>query len=54
MKRVKDKVFVSEAEGYHQNYYERNKEESYCAFVIESKIAKLLKEYGQKVKKEFF
>lgn len=37
--------FVGEA--YHQNYYNRNKTEGYCQFVIEPKLAKLLKRFGE-------
>lgn len=33
------------AEGYHQNYYQNNREQGYCMAVIDPKIAKLRKEY---------
>lgn len=42
-----------EAEGYHQNYYDRNLEYPYCQFVINPKIQKLLKEFNKDVKEEY-
>lgn len=39
-----------EAEDYHQNYYEQNKSQSYCAAVITPKLAKLRKLYADKLK----
>ncbi len=42
------------AEGYHQDYYERNKESnSYCPVVIDPKIQKLLREFSADVKPEY-
>ena len=41
-----------EAEGHHQNYYDRNLEYPYCQFVINPKIQKLLKEFKKDVKEE--
>lgn len=41
------------AEEYHQDYYEDNKSQGYCTYVINPKIQKLLKEYSKEVKKEF-
>lgn len=38
------------AEEYHQNYYENNKEQMYCAAVISPKLAKLRKLYASKLK----
>lgn len=38
------------AEEYHQNYYENNKEQGYCNFVITPKISKLRKLYADKLK----
>jgi len=40
------------AEGYHQNYYENNKESGYCRIVIDPKIKKLYREFGTFVKSE--
>ncbi len=41
------------AEDYHKDYFDSNREKSYCNFVIDPKIHKLLKEYGQDVKDEY-
>jgi len=41
------------AENYHKNYFERNKNKSYCNFVINPKIQKLLKNYGNIIKEEY-
>lgn len=41
------------AENYHKNYYERNIDAPYCNFVIDPKISKLLKKYGQDIKEEY-
>lgn len=41
------------AEDYHKNYFDRNKDKSYCTFVIDPKIHKLLKEYADDVKNEY-
>ncbi len=38
------------AEKDHQNYYENNKEQGYCSFVIAPKINKLRKMYADKLK----
>lgn len=42
-----------EAENYHKDYYDRNKEYPYCNFVIDPKIQKLMQKYGKDVKKEY-
>jgi peptide-methionine (S)-S-oxide reductase len=39
------------AEDYHQNYYARNKEKSYCSYVITPKVEKVRKQYSAKLKK---
>lgn len=41
------------AEDYHRNYFEQNKDASYCNFVISPKIHKLLEKYGQDIKEEY-
>lgn len=41
------------AEEYHQNYYDNNKNQGYCSYVIGPKIQKLLKEYSKEVKDEY-
>jgi peptide-methionine (S)-S-oxide reductase len=40
------------AEDYHQDYYDRNRSQPYCMFVIDPKVQKLLKEYRKEVKNE--
>ena len=39
------------AENYHSNYYNTNKEQSYCSYVITPKITKLKKNFADKLKK---
>ena len=39
------------AEDYHQNYYNQNKTQGYCSYVITPKIDKLKKVYQDKLKK---
>ncbi|HJR64124.1 MAG TPA: peptide-methionine (S)-S-oxide reductase MsrA [Gemmatimonadaceae bacterium] len=38
------------AEEYHQDYYERNPSQAYCRIVIEPKVAKLRKQYLEKLR----
>ena len=38
------------AETYHKDYYDRNRSQGYCAFVIDPKVQKLLKQYRNVVK----
>jgi peptide-methionine (S)-S-oxide reductase len=40
------------AEDYHQNYYNQNPDQGYCAFVIAPKVEKLRKVFKEKLKKE--
>jgi peptide-methionine (S)-S-oxide reductase len=40
------------AEDYHKEYYDRNRSQGYCMFVIDPKVKKLLKEYKQVLKDE--
>ena len=40
-----------EAEDYHQEYFKKNPQQSYCRVVIEPKVAKLRAHYLQKLKK---
>lgn len=42
-----------EAEDYHKDYYDKNKSANYCKIVIDPKITKLYKEFGDKVKDEY-
>ena len=39
------------AENYHQDYYENNKENSYCKFVIQPKLEKFKKVFYEKIEK---
>jgi methionine-S-sulfoxide reductase len=39
------------AEDYHQNYYNDNKNQPYCSFVIQPKVEKFKKVFGDKLKK---
>jgi peptide-methionine (S)-S-oxide reductase len=38
------------AEDYHQNYFNNNPDQGYCAFVIQPKLAKFTKEFGGRLK----
>jgi peptide-methionine (S)-S-oxide reductase len=40
-----------EAEDYHQNYYNENKQQPYCNFVITPKMEKLKKKFSKNLKK---
>ena len=40
-----------EAEAYHQNYYNNNKNQGYCVAVINPKLEKFIKKYKDKLKK---
>lgn len=42
-----------QAEGYHQEYYEKNRTAGYCTAVIDPKITKLYREFGEEVKEEY-
>lgn len=41
------------AEDYHQQYYDKNSTAPYCKYVIDPKLQKLLKEFGNDVKEEY-
>ncbi len=41
------------AEEYHKNYYDSHRDAPYCSLVIDPKIQKLLKNFGDKVKDEY-
>lgn len=49
---VKFKKFY-EAEDYHKNYYDKNKEAPYCDITITPKINKLIEKYNSEIKKEY-
>jgi peptide-methionine (S)-S-oxide reductase len=38
------------AENYHQQYFENNPNQPYCAFVVAPKVAKFRKKFGQRLK----
>jgi peptide-methionine (S)-S-oxide reductase len=38
------------AEDYHTDYYNQNRQQSYCQFVIDPKVNKLLKKFEELVK----
>jgi peptide-methionine (S)-S-oxide reductase len=40
------------AEDYHQNYFNDNPNQGYCAFVIRPKVEKFKKQYASKLKKQ--
>lgn len=48
---IKEIDNYSKAENYHQNYYNDNKNQPYCSFVINPKIEKLEKLFKDKLKK---
>lgn len=48
--KVTESTTFYEAEVYHHNYYNRNKEQSYCYFVIAPKMEKLRKQFALRLK----
>ncbi len=48
--KVTDATTFYVAEDYHQNYYNQNKEKSYCTYVITPKIEKVRKVFKDKLK----
>ena len=49
--KVSDASTFYVAEDYHQNYYNQNKEKSYCTYVITPKVEKVRKQFKDKLKK---
>jgi len=41
------------AEDYHDDYYDSNRSQGYCRVIIDPKVKKLLKTYGNEVKEEY-
>ena len=48
---VRDAEPYFPAEGYHQEYFERNPGQPYCMFVVAPKVSKFRKHYAEKLKK---
>ena len=42
-----------EAEDYHKNYFDRNRDNAYCDITIAPKVHKLLEKFGKEVKEEY-
>jgi len=42
-----------EAEDYHKDYFDKNRDYPYCRFVINPKVQKLMEKYGKDVKEEY-
>ena len=40
------------AEDYHQDYFERNPNQGYCAFVVAPKVQKFVKTFAEKVRRD--
>jgi peptide-methionine (S)-S-oxide reductase len=40
-----------EAEAYHQEYFDRNPRQPYCALVVEPKVTKFRKQFAERLKK---
>ena len=40
-----------EAEAYHQEYFDRNPRQPYCALVVEPKVVKFRKQFAERLKK---
>ena len=41
------------AENYHKDYYDSNRSQPYCMFVIDPKVQKLLREYRKELKEAY-
>lgn len=41
------------AEEYHSDYYDNNRSQGYCMVIIDPKVKKLLKTYGNELKEEY-
>ena len=49
--RVSAAPVFYEGEDYHQNYYSRNKDQSYCSYVITPKVEKVRTKFNSKLNK---
>ncbi len=50
MTEVADAAPFYKAESYHQLYFERNRGQPYCQFVVAPKVAKFRKEFVDRLK----
>jgi peptide-methionine (S)-S-oxide reductase len=49
--KTSEATIFYDAENYHENYYNKNKEKSYCTYVITPKVTKVRSEFKDKLKK---
>ena len=49
---IADKAAFYPAESYHQDYFERNGRQPYCAFVVAPKVAKFRKAFADRLKRK--
>lgn len=49
--QIAPKAAFYPAERYHQDYFERNAEQPYCAFVVAPKVAKFRKAFAERLKR---
>lgn len=42
-----------QAEDYHKDYFDRNKDVPYCNYVIDPKVRKLIQQYSEEVKEDY-
>jgi peptide-methionine (S)-S-oxide reductase len=47
---VEPAITFFEAEGYHQEYFDNNRTQPYCQFVIAPKLKKFEKQFGEKMR----
>jgi peptide-methionine (S)-S-oxide reductase len=47
---IKNLINYSPAEDYHQDYFERNPNQGYCAFVVAPKVQKFVKTFAEKLR----
>ena len=53
MTEISPLTIFYKAEDYHQDYYNLNGSQPYCAFVVRPKVEKFMKEFGGRAKKEY-
>jgi peptide-methionine (S)-S-oxide reductase len=42
-----------EAENYHKDYFDKNRDNPYCRFIIDPKVRKLIEKYSNNLKEEY-